>query len=62
MGDRFWHTSSNLYDVDGCASDAPERQGMALELATGEIEADADRLVLHRRWDGRTLVFTRVDR
>ena len=60
--DRFRHTSSNLYDVDGCAPDAPERQGMALELATGEIEADADRLVVYRREDGRTLVFTRVDR
>ena len=61
-GDRFWHTSSNLYDVGGCAPDAPERQGVALELATGEVEADADRLVLHRQWDGRTLVFTRGDR
>ena len=61
-GDHFWHTSSNLYDVDGCAPDAPERRGISLELATGEAEADADRLVLHRRWDGRTLVFARVDR
>ena len=58
-GDHFWHTSSDRYDVDGCPADAPERRGMTLELATGEVEADAGRLVFHRREDGRTLVFTR---
>ena len=57
-GDRFRLTSSGPGDTSACG---PEERPWDAELglATGEVEADADRLVLTHRRDSRRLVFGR---